>query len=167
MARRVFFSFHYERDIMRVNVVRNSGIVRPSNGAAGFFDSSLWEEAKKKHPAAITKMIDDALDGTTVTCVLVGAETNSREYVQYEIERSKQIGNGLLAVKIHTVPAPGSPRDVEGYSPFGFFSPYSTYDWVSENGYENFGRWVEDAYQRSDKARRDRAIAKRTSGSSW
>lgn len=47
MAHKVFFSFHYERDIWRTNVVRNSGVVEGS-AAAGFHDASLWEEAKKK-----------------------------------------------------------------------------------------------------------------------
>ena len=47
MARRVFFSFHYERDIWRANVVRNSWVTQDRE-AAGFWDASLWEEAKKK-----------------------------------------------------------------------------------------------------------------------
>ena len=41
MARRVFFSFHYERDIWRANVVRNSWLTKDRE-AAGFFDASLW-----------------------------------------------------------------------------------------------------------------------------
>ncbi len=47
MARRVFFSFHYERDIWHANVVRNSWITQDRE-AAVFWDASLWEEAKKK-----------------------------------------------------------------------------------------------------------------------
>ena len=52
MARRVFFSFHYQRDVWRANVVRMSGVVIGS-AAAGFHDASLWEEAKRKGDAAI------------------------------------------------------------------------------------------------------------------
>jgi len=40
MARKAFFSFHYERDIWRTNVVRNSSIVEGSS-AAGFHDASM------------------------------------------------------------------------------------------------------------------------------
>ena len=47
MARKVFFSFHYQRDLWRVNVVRNSGVI-DGVAAAGFHDASLWEETKKK-----------------------------------------------------------------------------------------------------------------------
>ena len=47
MARRAFFSFHYQRDIWRVNQVRNIPNVTGC-AAAGFQDASLWEEAKRK-----------------------------------------------------------------------------------------------------------------------
>jgi hypothetical protein len=46
MARKIFFSFHYQRDLWRVNVVRNSGAIEGIS-AAGFHDESLWEETKK------------------------------------------------------------------------------------------------------------------------
>ena len=84
MARRAFFSFHYERDIWRTNVVRNSGVVEGS-AAAGFHDASLWEEAKKKSDAEVKKLIDKGLLGTSVTIVLIGAETSTRTFVDYEI----------------------------------------------------------------------------------
>ena len=47
MARRVFFSFHYDRDIWRANQVRNCNVVAGTD-VAGFFDHSEYEEAKKK-----------------------------------------------------------------------------------------------------------------------
>ena len=98
MARRVFFSFHYQKDIWRTNVVRNSNVVEGA-AAAGFQDASLWEEAKKKGDAAIKKMINlNALEGTSVTVVLIGAETAQRTYVTYEIEQSIAKGNGLLGI---------------------------------------------------------------------
>jgi MTH538 TIR-like domain (DUF1863) len=88
MARRVFFSFHYERDIWRASVVRNSWKMKPDREAAGFFDASIWEKAKTQGKAAIEKMIDEALVGTSVTAVLIGNQTASRGYVKYEIEQS-------------------------------------------------------------------------------
>ena len=44
MARRVFFSFHYDRDVWRASVVRNSWKLKPDREAAGFFDAGIWEE---------------------------------------------------------------------------------------------------------------------------
>ena len=40
MARRVFFSFHYQRDIWRVNQIRNIGEI-VGTAAVGFHDASL------------------------------------------------------------------------------------------------------------------------------
>src|SRR5947208_12023575 len=102
MARRVFFSFHYQRDLWRVNIVRNSTVVE-GVAAAGFSDASLWEEAKRKGDAAIKSLIDKALDNTSVTVVLIGAQTASRKYVTYEIEQSIARGKGLLGVRIHNI----------------------------------------------------------------
>lgn len=48
MTRRAFFSFHFQRDIFRVNQVRNSWVIQPSQQEAIWYDGSLWEEIKKK-----------------------------------------------------------------------------------------------------------------------
>ena len=87
MARRVFFSFHYEIDVWRAGIVRNSHVVE-GTAAAGFQDASLWEEAKKKGDEALKRLIKAGLEGTTVTAVLIGAETASRKWVDYEIQQS-------------------------------------------------------------------------------
>ncbi len=55
MARRVFFSFHYQRDIFRVNQIRSITNITGC-AAAGFQDASLWEDAAKKGEAAIKKL---------------------------------------------------------------------------------------------------------------
>lgn len=100
MAYRTFFSFHYQRDIWRVNIVRNSNMIDGA-AAAGWHDASLWEKAKRKGDAAIKRLIDDGLMYTTVTVVCIGAETSRRRYVNYEIEKSIARGNKLLGVRIH------------------------------------------------------------------
>jgi len=80
MSRRSFFSFHYERDVWRAGQVRNSWVTQDRQ-AAGFWDAAKWEEVKKKGDEAIKKWIDDQLKGTSVTVVLIGAETSTRQYV--------------------------------------------------------------------------------------
>src|ERR1017187_8146827 len=85
MARRAFFSFHYERDAWRAGQVRNSWVTKDRE-SAGFWDAAAWEEVKKKGNPAIEKWIDDQLKGTSVTVVLIGAQTSTREYVGYEIK---------------------------------------------------------------------------------
>jgi len=89
MARRVFFSFHYKRDLWRVNVVRNSGLVEAFR-LAGFQDASLWEEeTMKKGDDAIKRLIDDGLVGTSVTVVLIGSE-NRQSKVRFLRDREER-----------------------------------------------------------------------------
>lgn len=145
MARRVFFSFHYERDIWRTNVVRNSGIVE-GNAAAGFHDASLWEEAKKKGDAEVKKLIDKGLIGTSVTVVLIGAQTAQRKFVDYEIEQSIARGNGLLGIYISGIKDSNGNTDTQGPAPARLIqvgAPCYTWD------RSKFGDWVEAAYKKA------------------
>jgi hypothetical protein len=100
VAYRTFFSFHYQRDIWRVNQVRNSNMIDGA-AAAGWHDASLWEEAKRKGDATIKRLIDNGLDRTTATVVCIGSETANRRYVDYEIAKSIERGNMLVGLRIH------------------------------------------------------------------
>src|SRR5438309_1609781 len=73
VARRVFFSFHYQRDIVRASQVRNSWVTQDRQ-TAGFLDAAAWEKVKRGGDAAIEAWIEDQLNGTSVTVVLIGAE---------------------------------------------------------------------------------------------
>lgn len=157
MVRKVFFSFHYERDNWRVNVVRNHWITKPNAASAGYIDKAEFEKLKKRGDAAIKGWIDEQLKGTSVTAVLIGAETNTRKWVDYEIEQSHLKNNGMLGVYIHGLKNSEGKTDVKGPNPFdrsyttqngrkiNFAELYSTYDWVIDDGYNNFGKWVEKA----------------------
>lgn len=104
MAKRVFFSFHY-KDVaeLRANVVRNSWLTKPDRQAAGFFDASIWEAAKKESPLALKRLINAGVEGTTNTCVLVGSDTYARPWVRYEIFKSFIRGNHLLGIHINSI----------------------------------------------------------------
>jgi len=157
MARRVFFSFHFERDHWRAGQVRNSWVTRPDRQSAGFWDAVKWEAIKKQGDAAIKQWIRTHMKGTSVTVVLVGAETYSRKYVKYEIDQSLSQGNGLLAVRIHKLKDKNGYTDSRGPNPFDRLSVqvnnektllsslYSTYDWLDDDGYAKLGIWVEKA----------------------
>ena len=100
MARRAFFSFHYDRDVWRANQVRKSNVVAGTD-TAGFFDHSEYLEAKKTGDEGIRRMILRHLNNTTVTVVLIGTNTAYRPWVKYEIEQSIARKNGLLGIHIH------------------------------------------------------------------
>ena len=61
MVRRVFFSFHYERDVQRGHVVRNSWVTKPNWEEAGFFDSSVFEGKKKTSDDALKRFLNEGL----------------------------------------------------------------------------------------------------------
>jgi len=151
MARRVFFSFHYERDVWRAGQVRNTWVTKPDREAAGFWDAATWEEVKKKGEEAIRRWINKQLEGTSVTVVLIGVETSERKYVQYEINQSWNRDNGLIGIYIHNLKDQNGKTGAKGVDPFVKlgYKGIKTYDWVNNNGYENLGDWVESAYKRA------------------
>src|SRR3974377_2362382 len=160
MARRTFFSFHYERDVWRAGQVRNSWLTKDDREAAGFWDSAKWEEVKKKGEDAIHKWIDEQLKGTSVTVVLIGAETSTRKYVGYEIAESHKKGNGMLGIYIHNMKESKGEADTKGANPFdkwefknaeGKVITYPTYDWVNDNGYNKLGDWIEAAAKKAGR----------------
>ena len=192
MAKRVFFSFHYQDVIdFRANVVRQHWVTKPDREVAGFFDHSLWESAKKIGSAALKRLINDGLNGSSATCVLIGSGTYARPWVRYELLKSFRRGNGLFGVHINGIkgrdgqvkPLGANPlaqvgvtysadgqegtlwqlwngswveySEIDGSSKFqtnvaqqyrgngynlGQF--YRVYDWVANDGYNNFATWV-------------------------
>jgi hypothetical protein len=50
---------------LRANVVRNHWVTHV-RGAAGFFEASMWGTAKLQGDAAVRRLIDAALLGTSV-----------------------------------------------------------------------------------------------------
>ena len=195
MAKRVFFTFHYQDVIdFRANVVRQHWLTQPDRESAGFFDASVWESAKRTGPVAVKRLVNSALEGTSVTCVLIGSETYMRPWVRYEILKSFRKGNALLAVHINTIKGKDQKTKTKGPNPllfvgvtfsesgdtatlwekingqwkeyseidggssyrtggvgseyrgkgFNLANWYPEYDWVTDDGYNNFGNWVSD-----------------------
>jgi Thoeris protein ThsB, TIR-like domain len=130
MGRRVFFSFHYA-DIMNANIVRNSGQFKPT-AETGFYDASLWEEAKTKGSDAIKRLINKGLDNTSVTCFLIGEKTSSRTWCKYELEKSIAEKKGILGILLPNQTKHG-PKWISKYG--------SVHKW----DHAKFAGWVETA----------------------
>jgi hypothetical protein len=190
MAKRVFFSFHYQDVVdFRANVVRNHWMTKKDRESAGFFDASIWEEAEKKGDLALKRLINKGLENTSNTFVLVGSQTFDRRWVGYEIMKSVARGNHIFAVHINSIKGKDEKTkskgpnplyylgysfskdgkrlnlhdyikgqwvkysDLDGYSVkevdekyrnkiYRLSSDYSIYDWIDDNGYNNFSDWV-------------------------
>jgi hypothetical protein len=130
MARQVFFSFHYD-DVktFRANVVRNHGYTKANGQEAGFFDASIWETAKRYGDNSLKQLINTNLDGTSVTCALIGTHTWQRRWVRYEILKSYDRGNALFGVHINSVTDKNRQTFLNGPNPFDYLGFV-----VSDNG---------------------------------
>ena len=165
MARRVFFSFHYQQDIERASRVRDTW--RLSGEASIVLDPDSWEAIKRQGPATIKSWILRQMDDTSVTVVLIGEHTASRRYVKFEVERSLGEGKGILGIYIDGIRDSQGQTSARGRNPLdGFtagvpeliFGPLHggriakqmspvlrTYDWVRDDGESHLAAWVEEA----------------------
>lgn len=162
MARKVFFSFHYQNDSWRVSQVRNSWVTKKGR-ANSFMDAAEWEKVQRRGKKAIRSWIDEQLHGTSVTVVLIGEETYQREWVLYELAESYKRGNGILGIHINKLKDQSGSRcgglfNMECTNPLErieisrslFFSTtladvFPTFNWVDDDGYNNIERWIEEA----------------------
>jgi hypothetical protein len=154
MARKVFFSFHYERDAWRAGQVRNSNVVAESD-RHGFIDAVDWEAIERQGEQAIKNWIASQLNDTSATVVLIGAKTSERDWVAHEIVESWNRGNGIVGVYIHNMKDQYSQTDLKGTNPLdkvtlkssgaALSSICRTYDWVADDGRRNMGAWIEAA----------------------
>ena len=139
MASRVFFSFHYE-DVrtFRANVVRNHGLCKET-GESGFFDASLWEDAKRHSDASVKALINANLNNTSITCALIGTETWRRRWVRYEILKSYDKGNLLLGIHINSVLDKNRQTFSQGTNPFDYLGFVVSGDGTQLTYYEHDG----------------------------
>jgi len=145
MAKRVFFSFHYQDVIdFRANVVRNHWLTKPDRSDAGFFDASIWESAKKTSDLAVKRLINDGLYNTSNTCVLIGSDTYTRRWVRYEIMKSFERGNHLFGVHINQIKDKYSETKSNGNNPFEYLGVRFKADGSCDSLWEwKEGKWVE------------------------
>ena len=162
MARRVFFSFHYENDINRSMVVRNSWVTQGKE-SAGFIDKAEFEKIKRQGDKSVHNWIDKQLQGTSVTVVLIGSETLKRPFVQYEICQSLNRGNAIIGVHINNIEDMRTgyitPKGIvhivignhNGKSVYFDDICDGIYDYTYDDGYHNLGKWIELAARKHGK----------------
>lgn len=116
MARRVFYSFHYDQDNWRASQVRNMGVIEGNRPATG----NDWESVKRGGDKAIKNWIANQMRGRSCTVVLVGEETASRDWIKYEIIRSWNDGMGVVGIRIHGLQDYNGETSNRGHNPFDF-----------------------------------------------
>ena len=156
--RRVFYSFHYERDAWRVNQVRNMGVVDGNPPAS----PNKWEEIKRAGENAIKRWIQEQMSGRSCVVVLIGRETANRPWVLYEIAYGWNREMGVVGVYVHNLKDKDGRTDLMGPNPFdrlaftlssGKKVPMSqivrAYDPPADDAYgyirSNLAGWIEEA----------------------
>ena len=158
MARKAFYSFHFDKDVWRAGTVRSMGVIEGNVVATG----NQWEEVREKTDPKIQAWIDSQMAGKSVAIILAGSSTAGRKWINYEIEKAWNSGKGVVAVHVHGLlnnaapPAQGS----KGGNPLYYVSvegkrlstiakcydtPYSSSKYVYGHIKENLGDWIEEA----------------------
>ena len=152
--RQVFYSFHFDNDVMRVQQIRNIGAIEDNKPVS----VNDWEEVRKKGKAGIEKWIDDNMNYRSCVVVLIGEETAERPWVKYEIKKAWEDGKGLLGIYIHNIKCPRNGKSNKGTNPFDQFtfkdgsklsSTVSCYNPSPNDAYNdiknNIEAWIETA----------------------
>jgi len=164
MARRVFFSFHYQPDNWRASQVRNMGVI---DGNRPCSDND-WEKVTQGGDDEIKKWIDDQMSGKSCAVVLIGGKTAGRKWINHEIVKAWNDEKGVVGVYVHELQDSDENQATKGSNPFAsikygdsgkmlssvvkaYDPPYSSSKNVYNHIKENLEDWVEEAISiRSD-----------------
>jgi len=155
VKRQIFFSFHFDNDVMRVQQVRNIGALEGNTPVS----ANDWEEVKKKGDAAIKKWIADHMNYRSCVIVLVGEKTAARPWVKHEIQKAWEDGKGVFGIHIHNLKDPKTGTCSKGTNPFDQFTfkkgdkvyTIKCHNPKSDDAYNdianNIGDWIEAAIE--------------------
>lgn len=128
---KIFLSFEFDHDAHRARTVQ---AVLSAHG--GTID---LEQAKARNDSEVKKWVDAGIAEASVTVVLVGSHTRQSKWVEYEIRRSKAVGNGLLGIDVSKIPDRfGRTSECPCRFPVG----YPFYDWIADDGERNVPVWI-------------------------
>lgn len=119
MARKsVFYSFHFDNDVMRVQQIRNIGALDGNTPVS----PNEWERLKRTGDVAVKRWIDDSMRYKRCLLVLIGSQTAHRPWVKYEIEKAWNDRKGMLGIYIHNLKCPRTGTCTKGANPFDQFT---------------------------------------------
>ncbi len=151
--RQVFYSFHFDNDVFRVQQIRNIGSIEENKPVA----PNDWETVKKGGDSGIERWINDNMFGRSIVVVLIGEKTFERKWVRHEIKKAWKEGKALLGIYIHNINCIKNGKCSKGSNPFDYVtaddgknlsSVVPCYD-PKVDAYndikDNLEKWVEEA----------------------
>ena len=94
--------------------MRNIGVTEHDEPVS---DNS-WEQVRRGGDAAIQKWINDQMSTRSCVIVLIGSQTASRKWVDYEIRKAWNDKKGLLGIYIHRLLNQDGRASSKGANPF-------------------------------------------------
>jgi hypothetical protein len=114
----VFYSFHFDNDVFRVQQIRNMGVIDGNEPVS----ANAWEQLKRAGIGAVERWIDANMKYKRCVVVLIGSETANRPWVQYEIKKAWRDGRGLVGIYIQNLKCPRAGTCMRGPNPFSQFT---------------------------------------------
>lgn len=157
--RQVFYSFHFDKDVFRVQQIRNMGVLDGDEPAS----PNEWEKLQKTD-GGVKKWIDNNMNYRSCVIVLIGEDTAKRPWVDYEIRKAWNDKKGILGIYVHNLCCPKKTKETgvgtckQGSNPFDnikfttgskMSSVVKCYNPKSSDAYNdiknNIENWIEDA----------------------
>ncbi|MGD1204827.1 TIR domain-containing protein [Mycobacterium seoulense] len=113
MARSIFASFHYE-DSHRVQLVLKMGAIEGDS----LVTAQQWESVQRQTNAAIERWIHEQMLRKSAVVVLVGSQTASSYWVDYEIKKAWRDKRPLVGIRIHGLKNLSGQTSRRGRDPF-------------------------------------------------
>ncbi len=116
--KQVFYSFHFDNDVMRVQQIRNMGAIEDNEPVS----VNDWEQVKRRGDSAIETWIEENMKYKNCVVVLVGNDTANRKWVKHEIKKAWNDGRGIVGIYIHNIRCPRNGIGQQGLNPFDQFT---------------------------------------------
>lgn len=138
---KVFISYYYQCDNRVAKEITN--IVNKDRTS---LFTVLQEQVKKNDSESIKRWVDEEIKKTRFTILLISKKTFEREYVSYEITKSRENGNTIIPILIDNEENAFSEEDIETLSKkLPKTNCKGIRRWIKDCGKENVLQWLNDA----------------------
>lgn len=138
---KVFISYYYQCDNRVAKEITN--IINKDRTS---LFTVLQEQVKKNDAESIKRWVDEEIKKTRFTILLISKKTFEREYVSYEITKSRENGNTIIPILIDNEENAFSEEDIETLSKkLPKTNCKGIRRWIKDCGKENVLQWLNDA----------------------
>lgn len=134
---------------MRVQQIRNIGVLEVNTPV----NANDWEKVKRGGEESIKRWIDENMKYKQCVIVLVGSDTSTRPWVNYEIKKAWNKGKPIFGIYIHNIKCPRTGTCRKGNNPFDTIvldngdrlsKHVPCYDPLSDDAYGDISRKLEN-----------------------